>query len=141
MKRWFYLAGGVTMAMVLVFSPAGAQDKKTPTIKDVMKKLNAGPNSMTTTLGKELQDDPPAWDDIKKETQEYLKFAEALGKNTPPKGEKDHWDKLTKDYFANAQALADAADKKDKDAARTAHRKLSAPATCKSCHDEHRKKG
>src|SRR5258708_911252 len=77
MRKSWYLAGGVIVTAVLALSPAGAQDKKTPTIKEVMKKLNAGPNSMTATLGKELQDDPPAWDDIKQETKEYLKFAEA----------------------------------------------------------------
>jgi hypothetical protein len=138
MKKWLYLAGGVTLAVVLALAPAGAQDNKAPTVKQVMKKLNAGPNSMTATIGKELQDDPPGWDDIKKETQEYVKLAGTLGANDPPKGEKESWTKLSKDYVENAKALDDATQKKDKKAALAAHKKLS--STCMTCHMEHRKK-
>ena len=98
MKKRSFLAGGVLLAVVVVLTPAGAQDNKAPTIKQVMKKLNSGPNSMTATIGKELQDDPPIWDDIKKETQEYVKMADALGKNDPPKGEKDSVGRRRKSY-------------------------------------------
>ena len=140
MKKWMYQAGGVALAAVLVFSPLGAQDTKTPDIKSVMKKLNAGPNSLTANLGKDLDEDKPDWDDIKKETKEFVTFAEALGKNKAPKGDADHWGKLTKEYLENAKALDAAADKKDKKAAVTAHKKLAAPTTCKNCHDEHKKK-
>jgi hypothetical protein len=140
MKKWMYQAGGVALAAVLVFSPVGAQDTKTPTIKEVMKKLNAGPNSMTANLGKDLDEDKPEWDDIQKETKEFVTFVTGLGKNKPPMGDADHWDKLTKEYLDNAKALDSAADKKDKKAAVAAHKKLSAPTFCKSCHDEHKKK-
>jgi hypothetical protein len=138
MKKWNVLAGGVTLAVVLALSPVGAQDNKAPTIKQVMKKLNSGPNSVTATIGKELQDDPPVWDDIKKETQEYVKLVDALGKNDPPKGEKESWTKLSKDYVENAKALDDATQKKDKKAAVAAHKKIT--STCMACHAEHRKK-
>ena len=137
MKKRSFLAGGVLLAVVVVLTPAGAQDNKAPTIKQVMKKLNSGPNSMTATIGKELQDDPPIWDDIKKETQEYVKMADALGKNDPPKGEKDSWSKLSKDYAENAKALDEATQKKDKKAALAAHTKIT--NACKTCHMEHRK--
>jgi hypothetical protein len=138
MKKRSFLAGGVLLAVVVVLTPAGAQDNKAPTIKQVMKKLNSGPNSMTATIGKELQDDPPIWDDIKKETQEYVKMADALGKNDPPKGEKDSWSKLSKDYAENAKALDEATQKKDKKAALAAHKKIT--TSCMACHTEHRKK-
>ncbi len=140
MKKWTYQAGAVALAAVLAFSPVGAQDTKTPTIKEVMKKLNAGPNSMTANLGKDLDEDKPDWDDIQKETKEFVTFATALGKNKPPKGDADHWGKLTKEYLENAKALDAAAEKKDRKAAVSAHKKLSAPTFCKSCHDEHKKK-
>jgi hypothetical protein len=139
MNQWLYRTGGVALVAALSLSPLGAQDTKTPTIKQVMKKLNAGPNSMTANLGKDLDEDRPAWDDIKKETKEFVTFAEALGKNKPPKGDADHWRKITKEYLETAKALATAADKEDKKAAKSAHAKLSAPGTCKACHSEHRK--
>jgi hypothetical protein len=138
MKKSIYLGSGLMLAVVVALSPVGAQDNKAPTIKQVMKKLNAGPNSITATIGKELQDDPPVWDDIKKETQEYVKLVDALGKNDPPKGEKDSWTKLSKDYVDNAKALDEATQKKDKKAALAAHKKIS--AACMGCHMEHRKK-
>ena len=138
MKKWLFLAGGVALAAVLAFSPAGAQDTKAPTVKQVMGKLTKGPNSLTATLGKDLQDDAPAWDDIQKDTKEFVKFADALGKNDPPKGEKDSWQKLTKAYAENAKAMDDAAQKKDRKVALAAHNKLS--TACMSCHDQHRKK-
>jgi hypothetical protein len=138
MRKWFYLASGLVLVVVVVLSPVGAQDNKAPTIKQVMKKLNAGQYSMTATIGKELQDDPPVWDDIKKETQEYVKLVDALGKNDPPKGEKDSWTRLSKDYVDNAKALDDATQKKDKKAALAAHKKIA--STCMACHTEHRKK-
>jgi hypothetical protein len=138
MNKWLCRTGGVALVAVLALSPVGAQDKKTPTIKEVMKKLNAGPNSMTANLGKDLDEDAPAWDDIKKETKEFVTFAEALGKNKAPKGDGDHWGKVTKEYLDNAKALDAAADKKDKKAAKAAHSKLAAPGTCKACHSEHR---
>jgi hypothetical protein len=140
MKKWLYPSGAAALALVLVLTPAGAQDKKTLTIKDVMKKLNAGPNSLTVTIDKELQDDPPSWDDVKKDCKDFVKFAEALGKNTPPRGEKDSWDKLAKSYLDNAKALETAAGKEDKRAAQTAQKKLAAMDTCKGCHSEHKKR-
>jgi len=138
MRKWLFLSCGLALTVGLALSPVGAQDNQTPTIKQVMKKLNSGPNSMTITIKKELQDDSPSWDDIKKDTQEYLKLAGAVGKNDPPKGEKDSWTKLTKDYADNAKALDAAAQKKDKKAALAAHQKIT--SACKVCHDEHRKK-
>src|SRR5262245_51605084 len=137
MKRWLYLTSGVVLAVVVALTPVGAQDNKSPTIKQVMKKLNSGPNSMTTIIGKELRDDAPMWDDIKKETQEYAKFVDALGKNDPPRGEKDSWAKLSKEYVESAKALDDAAQKKDKKAALAAHTSIT--NACKTCHMEHRK--
>jgi hypothetical protein len=137
MKRWLYLTSGVVLAVVVALSPVGAQDNKAPTIKQVMKKLNSGQNSITTTIGKELRDDAPMWDDIKKETLEYVKFVDALGKNDPPRGEKDSWAKLSKEYVESARALDDAAQKKDRKAALAAHTKIT--NACKTCHMEHRK--
>jgi hypothetical protein len=139
MKKCLCVAGVVALALIVVLSPTGAQGDKAPTIKDVMGKLNKGPNAMTPTIGKDLKDDPPAWDDLQKETKDFVKCVEALGKNTPPKGEKDSWEKLTKAYLDNAKALEAATAKKDKKAAQDAYGRLAAPGNCKACHSEHKK--
>jgi hypothetical protein len=140
MKKWIHQVGGVALVAVLAFSPVGAQDTKTPTIKDVMKKLNGGTTGLTTAIAKDLDDDKPDWDDIKKETKEFVTFAEALTKNKAPKGDADHWKKVTKEYFDNAKALDAAADKKDKKAALAAHQKVSGRLVCMGCHADHRPK-
>jgi hypothetical protein len=140
MKKWIYQAGVVALVAVVAFSPVGAQDTKTPTIKDVMKKLNGGPTGLTTAIAKDLDDDKPDWDDIKKETKEFVTFAEALGKNKAPRGDADHWKKVTKEYLDNAKALDAAADKKDKKATLAAHQKLSGRLVCMGCHVDHKPK-
>ena len=122
----------------LVINPLSAQGDKVPTPKEIMGKLNKGPNALHAMLGKALKSDEPAWDDIQKETKEYSELAAGLGKNDPPKGDKDSWAKLTKTYAENAKALADGAEKKDKAAMTTAHGKIG--KSCKSCHDAHRGK-
>jgi hypothetical protein len=132
---YFSMAGLVAVCLVVV---AEAQDAKTPTIKEVMGKLTKGPNSLTTTIGKELGADEPTWDDIKKQSQEFCTFANALGKNKPPKGDVNSWSKLTEAYAENAKALSEAADKMDKKAAVAAHKKLQ--ASCMNCHKAHRGK-
>jgi cytochrome c556 len=63
-------------------------------------------------------------------------LSKALGKNDPPKGDKKSWEKLTKDYLTNAEALQKAAADKDSKAAASSQMKLQ--NSCKSCHGAHR---
>jgi hypothetical protein len=137
MKRAVSLvvSGFVVAGLVVAVS---AQDAKTPTIKEVMGKLTKGPNSLTTTINKELQVEEPTWDDIKKHSKEFCTFAEALGKNRPPKGDEKSWTKLTDAYNESAKALSEAADKMDKKAAMAAIKKLQ--SSCMNCHKSHRGK-
>ena len=52
MKRVVGLVGlFIGLVVVAVSVPAGAADK-TPTVKEIMGKLNKGPNSLTPTLAK-----------------------------------------------------------------------------------------
>ncbi|MFL5243477.1 MAG: cytochrome C [Gemmataceae bacterium] len=135
-KVVYFTAAAVTVACLVL--AAEAQDTKTPTIKEVMGKLTKGPNSLTTTIGKELNVDEPTWDDIKKQSKEFCTFAEALGRNKPPKGDAKSWSTLTEAYADNAKSLSEAADKMDKKAAVAAHRKLQ--TACMNCHKAHRGK-
>lgn len=110
-----------------------------PSIKDIMAKLTKGPQSLTPTLGRELQSDPVPWDTVQAQTREYARLAAAMGKNDPPKGSKDSWSRLTLAYADAAAALDRAAQAKDADAALTAHSQIS--SSCMGCHREHRQMG
>jgi cytochrome c553 len=131
------LALFVAATVVLVW-PAVAADK-VPPVKEIMGKLNK-PGGLRPNLGQDLMADEPDWDEIQKEAKEFAALASALGKNTPPVGDKGSWDRLTAAYAADAAALEAAALKKDKKATLAVHGKLSAMGLCKNCHDAHQKK-
>ncbi len=118
----------------LVVSPADAARART--VKEIMGKLNKGPNSLCPSLGKALRSANPSWDDVQKQSKEFVELAEEMTQADPPKGSKASWDKLTKAYVANAKALSTAADKKDKTAAQAAVKSLQ--GSCKSCHSAHK---
>jgi cytochrome c556 len=105
-------------------------------VKEIMGKANK-PTGIYFNLARDLKDDEPAWADVQQQARDLAKLAAALRKATPPKGEKASWDALTKAYADNAVALAAAADKKDKNAAQTAHAKMGGDA-CMTCHKAHR---
>src|SRR5262245_32490576 len=140
MKRMACVACGLALlaAVALAILPAAAADKAAPTIKEIMSKLNK-PNGLRPNLGQDLMDDEPNWEEIQNETKHFVELVEALGKNTPPKGDKASWDRLTRAYADKAKAMDAAAKKKDKPGALAAHQKLSSNDFCKQCHDAHRK--
>jgi hypothetical protein len=108
-----------------------------PSIREIMIKLAKGPNSLAPVLGKELKDNPPPWETIQGQTKDFALLAAALGKNEPPKGSKESWEKLTAAYAGMAAELDRAAQARDSAAALTAHGQLA--ESCRSCHQEHRK--
>jgi cytochrome c556 len=120
--------------MALVAGPAAAQ--KEPSIKEIMTKAHKGGNSIIASVGKELRGDEPDWEDIQSQSKELVKLGTSLGKNEPPQGDQESWEKLTKQYLTNAKALNEAAKKQDKSAALSAHKKLG--DSCKNCHKVHK---
>lgn len=113
----------------------GGGGPKTP-IGEMMTKLGKGPQSLTETLGRELQTDPPPWDAIAPQTKEYAQLTASLSKFDPPKGSKESWTKQTAAFAESAAALDRAAGAKDKNAALAAHGVLT--KSCMACHREHR---
>jgi hypothetical protein len=107
-----------------------------PTVKQIMGKLTRGPASLTGIIGRELEADPPAWEMIQPQTQEYARLAAAMGKNEPPRGSKESWSKLTGEFASSAGAMDKAAKAKDRDAALEAHGAIT--GSCMNCHREHR---
>ena len=134
MKSWFAMA---TVALVLVgAATAGAFEGETPTIKAVMTKLHKGSKAQSSVLKAQSEAATPDWDAIQKTTKDFVILGAALGKNDPPKGEKESWKALSTKYFADAKALDDAASARDLAALKAAQKAMS--GACKSCHNVHR---
>jgi hypothetical protein len=136
MNQLLTLAG--VLAVLTAVTLADAQGEKPPTIKEIMTKLNKGPNSMTPSLGKDLRDNPVDWDHIQKEAKIYASLVATVQKSRPPKGDAASWDKLVKAYAEKAKAFEDAAEKKDQKGAQAAVARLANVKDCKTCHDAHR---
>jgi cytochrome c556 len=132
MKRFASVVCGLAVAAVV----AGTALAADLTVKDVMKKAHAGPNSLLANIGKDLKDDDPDWPDIQKETKDLVELGTALDKNDPPKGDKDAFHRLTKAYLSNVKALDAAAQKKDARTALSYQGKLM--QSCKECHTSFR---
>lgn len=116
----------------------GADAEKDPDIKQIMQRVNK-PTGLYFNLKKDLEDDDPMWADMRADAREVAQLVAALGKQTPPKGDKASWTKLTRAYADNAKGLYQAVSKKDKKAARAAIARMGG-ATCTNCHKAHRPK-
>jgi hypothetical protein len=117
--------------------PAGAQsDDETPTIKQIMAKLHKGSKAPLTAVKNALKSEAPNWSTIETEAKVIEKFGAFLPKADPPRGDKESYVKLAKDYEKNAKALKEAAAKEDLDKARDASKKLN--GSCMACHKAHR---
>lgn len=115
---------------------AAPPPEMTPTVRDVMKKLNRGPNSLHSTLIKDLKDEDPDWEAIQEETAEYVKQTAILPRNKPAKGQAASWDTFAKSYNADARALDATAKRKDARAASAVLKRMN--GSCKACHDAHK---
>jgi hypothetical protein len=135
MKSWFMRAAFMAAAFVTlaVYGVSDAADN--PDIETIMKKVNSG-KGLHKSLANDLKETKIDWDAATKKSKDYYDLVSSLGKNEPPKGEKKSWEKLTKEYTANAKALNDACEKKDKSAAVSTQGKIS--KSCKTCHDAHK---
>ena len=124
-------------AVVVVGGGAStAQDKKTPTIKEIMKLGHAGADAYLGKTGAAVKGGK--WEDAAKSAKALDDNAALLEKATPKKGEAASWAELTKKYLGNTTALVEAIDKKDADAAKTAFGALQ--GSCKECHVVHKGK-
>ena len=137
MARKTLVAVTVVLTALLVWRAAAAASADAPSVKEIMSQANK-PTGTYFNLGRDLQDCAPSWADIRPETMELAKLAAALREATPPRGDKDSWDKLTKAYADSATKLDQAAAKMDLDAARAAYAKMGEPA-CMTCHKAHKR--
>ncbi len=138
MKRVACGASVLSVAVLAVLSASYAAEDETPTIKQVMAKLHKGAKSPLAQVKTALKSESPQWDQIKKAARAYVTYGAALTKNDPPRGDKEAYEKLAKDFYADAKALDEAAEKEDKPAAQESFQKLS--TSCKACHSAHKGK-
>jgi hypothetical protein len=117
-------AGGVTTA----------QDKKAPTIKEIMKLGHAGAESYLAKAKAGVAGGK--WEDAAKAAKALDDNAALLEKATPRKGDASSWTELTKKYHGNTTALVGAIDKKDAATAKDSLGKLG--GSCKECHSVHK---
>jgi cytochrome c556 len=134
MKKW--LLG--LAAVGLVLSNLGAADDKTPSVDEIMKAVNKKKGGLHTDVADALKAGSPDWTLLQDKTKKYAAFADFLGKNDPPQGDKASWAKLCKAYAAEAGNLNAAAQKMDKAATSASLAKLG--KTCMGCHQVHRPK-
>src|SRR6202011_605450 len=99
--------------------------------------LHKGANSPVSQLKGELAAPSPDWEKIQKTTKDFVILGAALAKNNPPRGDKESWAKLARQYFNDAKAMDDAAEQKDKQATLAARAKLA--GSCMACHRAHKK--
>jgi cytochrome c556 len=129
------LIGGCLVAFVLAGSTPVNADDKTPSIEDIMKKIN-GKNGSHKLIEKALKEDKPDWDTIGKHAKIYADLSALLEKDKPEKGDVASWKKLSQAYAKDAKELSAAAAKKDTNKAKEVFGKLK--DSCEACHEVHR---
>lgn len=123
----------VAVFACVAMAPVWADDS--PGIEEIMKKVNGKKAGLHGKLKEGLKAGTPDWDKLAKNSEEYKKLIEGLGKNNPPKGEKSSWTKLTDKYKENAGKVNDSIGKKDKEAAMKALGAIE--KSCGECHKLH----
>jgi hypothetical protein len=135
MKSLACVVAGVIGIAIIAIGPTFAEDK-IPTIKEIMDRLHKGANPPIILIKRSLQSGDPDWEEIQKQTKEFVDLGKALGKNDPPMGDKASWTKLTKQYLENAKGMDAAAQKNDKRETLRYQAKLA--GSCTTCHKIHR---
>jgi hypothetical protein len=126
------------MAAVLSFGSASRaddkKDEKLPTISEIMKKGHKETDGYIDLIKAASKDGK--WEDANKYAKTLAFFGESLGKNKPPRGEDDSWEKLTKKYAENTKLVLKGTE--DKDAAEVT--KGLSGIKCGECHSVHKPK-
>jgi cytochrome c556 len=136
--RGAVILAAVAAGLAGVLSVYSAEREKGSPIKAVMKQVFNYNNkkSLLATLGADLKAEEPDWAKVQKESKEVVQKVAPLHKATPPRGERESWDKLTAAALLNARNLEAAAESKNKDKAVVSYKALH--DSCRSCHTAHR---
>jgi dienelactone hydrolase len=108
------------------------------TIADIMRAVNE-PSGLRGSLGKALEQEPgnrKQWERIRAHAALMAEAGVWLQMQPPPKGPAGHWKEQARAYTAAAEAIVNAADKRDYPAAQRGLAHLA--GQCAACHTEHR---
>ena len=131
MKKWIAAIG-----MVLGLGLALRADDKLPSIEDIMEKAHANKTGLRAKIMDEVKKPSPDWAGVQKNAKEFLSLADALAKHDAPKGDKNNWKKLSKEYAEGIKDMEKSASRKDAKTVTATLQKLN--ANCTACHDAHR---
>jgi cytochrome c556 len=115
-------------------SATAADEPKTKNVKGCM----VFQNKVRGDLGKQVKAKDPKWEDIQKQTKDWVQVAEELSKFKPPKGDDASWKEQTEKYQTNVKAVDAAAEKKDP--AGVTKGLATIQSSCGACHTKHRAK-
>ncbi|MDB5310561.1 MAG: hypothetical protein JWO38_4763 [Gemmataceae bacterium] len=128
--------GIVSLSVETVASAKDKKDEKLPDIPAIMKKAHAKTDGYLDKIAAEAK--AGKWEDAETDAKSLVLAGEALGKNTPPKGDAKPWEKLSAKYVDSAKAVADATEKKDAKAVTAALGTIR--KSCGACHSAHKGK-
>lgn len=83
-----------------------------------------------------LKSKDPNWEDVQKQTKDWVAMAETLGKQKPPMGTETSWKEQTTKYLATVKDIDAAAGKKDVDGMKKGLGMVG--TACGGCHKNHK---
>jgi len=113
-----------------------ADEKKPPTIKEVMKAVAAKDTGFCGQCAAAAKAEK--WEDAQKYAKKLAECAAALQKNKCPLGDAESWAKLSKEFADQAEAVSKAAESKDTAKFNDALKTFT--GSCKACHEAHKAK-
>ncbi len=103
--------------------------------KKVMVKIGAGGRSLLSLVDKDLQKAEPDWKSDEENLGEIIRLMSMLTKQKPPRGSREAWDKLVREFVDGAKAARQNVKEHRLRPARDALER--ARSTCEECHDNH----
>jgi cytochrome c556 len=137
MKRLTY--GAALLVPALLGVTAGAEGERKLSIMAVMHKQYTVSRAPFVLIKKELDSEAPDWEKIHEQTRKFASLAGALEKNEARWGDKESWKRFISLHSADARAMDDAAEAREKNSLLVIHRRLA--TSCKACHNAHRYRG
>jgi cytochrome c556 len=136
MRFQLKLAVFAAAALGVVYLGSAAADDEIKDIKGCMAFTKT--KVARDHLPAELKSASPDWDQIQRDTKQWVAVAETLGKQSPPRGTAQSWKRQTDKYLEHVKDINVAAQKKDAAAATKAVATLG--MSCGGCHSQHKPK-
>jgi hypothetical protein len=119
------------IALMMGYGGATGADDKVPDISEIMKK-SFGKGGFKMTIPAAAKADK--WEDAQKLAKEWSELGKAIGKNKPPKGEPESWEKQCTKFSDTTKAVVKACEDKDAKAVT----KTVGSFNCAACHKPHK---